>query len=203
MENAVDALYIAGAVLLLLIALTIGISSFSSQVSQIDEIVQADERVDIVTETSGDYVNYISHSDSERVVSVDTIVNTLYRAYKENNTVYINVNIDKTTLEDYGINVVDTTNSSINGQALKRNYYAVFKITTEYNLQNAKERLNQIFYGTTGNNGFYNAIRNKRFKEFIGELYQDDIITNPSESYSSDVSDANRTKVRIITYVEI
>lgn len=68
-----------------------------------------------------------------------------------------------------------------------------FKITTEYNLQNAKEKLNQ----TLGNGGLYNYLREKKFKEYIGELYQNDIGGAPT-----GVSDANKTKIRIITYVE-
>lgn len=68
-----------------------------------------------------------------------------------------------------------------------------FKITTEYNLQNAKVKLNQ----TLGNGGLYNYLREKKFKEYIGELYQNDIGGAPT-----GVSDANKTKIRIITYVE-
>ena len=227
MENAVDAIYIAGAVVLLLIALTIGISSFSTQIAQIDEIVEADERVDIVTEETGEFVNYISHSDSERIVSVDTIVNTLYRSYKENYTVYIKLkNSSFTSIKNrdkYSENIIKakktTTVTKSDGSSENiiniNDDLLVFKITTEYNLQNAKEKLNHMFSDISPENpngaNLYNVLKGdpshkKRYKEYIGELYQDDITTNPGESMTEDqkkVSDYNKTKVRIITYVEI
>ena len=222
MENAVDAIYIAGAVLLLLVALTIGISSFSTQVSQIDEIVQADERVDIATDATGQFVNYISHSDSERVVSVDTIVNTLYRAYKENYTVYIKLNdYSHVKNSDKYVTKAKKTTTVIQSDGTPKNIInindkiLVFKITTEYNLQNAKEKLNNILADVSGENpngaDLYNVLKsdsshNKRYTEYIGELYQNDITSNAGDHMSNEqkkVSDYNKTKVRIITYIEI
>ena len=222
MENAVDAIYIAGAVLLLLVALTVGISSFSTQVSQIDEIVQADERVDIATEGTGNFVNYISHSDTTRVVSVDTIVNTLYRSYKENYTVYIKLNSyaslkneDKYVTKAQKTTTVTQSDGTQKNIINKDDEILVFKITTEYNLQNAKEKLNNMLADQSHKNpegaNLYNVLKsdashNKQYSEYIGELYQNDIASTPGEAWPTDkdkVSDYNKTKVRIITYVEI
>lgn len=96
MENATDALYIGFAMLIFVVALSICISSFSTQISQIDEIVLADERLDTSTRVNAagetEFMNYISYSKTSREVGVETIVNTLYRSYKENYIVYLKLN---------------------------------------------------------------------------------------------------------------
>lgn len=227
MENAVDALYIAGAILLLLVALTVGISSFSTQISQIDQIVENDERVDLATDETGNLVNYITYSSEVREVGVETIVNTLYRSYKENYTVYIK-------LKDYSglINTNKDQNKNIKQTAKKDQKYKgvniinegdtilVFKITTEYNLQNAKEKMNSILanaekkekdgkvlYDNRENGmNLYNVIKEKKFTEYIGELYQNDICSEDNIDKETEehkkISDANKTRTRIITYIE-
>ena len=209
MENAVDAIYIAGAVLLMIVALTVSISSFSTQIANVEEIVQADERTDVVETAGGtDFLNYITYNKSTRDVGVETIVNSLYRSYKENYTVYIKfknassyTNVDskiktKATKQQKDIdgNIIINVNDNI----------LVFKITTEYNLQNAKERLNSIFapiHATNNPNGsdLYRKMIGKKFTEYIGTLYQNDI---GSGTRTEEISDANKTIIRIITYVE-
>lgn len=148
MENAVDAIYIAGAVLLMLVALTVGISSFSTQIAKVEEIVQADERLDIVTTTSGttEFLNYITYNKSTRDVGVETIVNSLYRSYKENYTVYIKLK-SYTGISNDIIKTAEKQQKDSNGTTIINvgNKILVFKITTEYNLQNAKEKLDGIF----------------------------------------------------------
>ena len=47
----------------------------------------------------------------------------------------------------------------------------------------------------------YNKMKGKTFTEYIGTLYQDDITSNPYATHE-EISDANKTRVRIITYVE-
>ena len=209
MENAVDAIYIAGAVLLMIVALTVSISSFSTQIASVEEIVQADERLDVVETAGGtDFLNYITYNKSTRDVGVETIVNSLYRSYKENYTVYIKfknassyTNVDskiktKATKQQKDIdgNIIINVNDNI----------LVFKITTEYNLQNAKERLNSILapiHATNNPNGsdLYRKMIGKKFTEYIGTLYQNDI---GSGTRTEEISDANKTIIRIITYVE-
>lgn len=197
MENATDALYIGFAMLIFVVALSICISSFSTQISKIDEIVLADERLDTATRVNAagetEFMNYISYSETSREVGVETIVNTLYRSYKENYIVYLKLNNYSSVS---GVRIIDLNEAQkYNGNVIIPSGAKVieFKITTEYNLQNAKDKLNEIL----GNGGLYDYLIGKRFKEYIGELYQNDIGGAPT-----GVSDANKTKIRIITYVE-
>lgn len=212
MENAVDAIYIAGAVLLMIVALTVSISSFSTQIAKVEEIVQADERVDVVTTTdvagNTDFLNYITYNKSTRDVGVETIVNSLYRSYKENYTVYIKFkNASSYTGVDSSIKTKATKQQKdIDGNVIINinDNILVFKITTEYNLQNAKEKLDDILapvHATENPNGsnLYKKMVGKKFTEYIGTLYQNDI---GSGTRTEDISDANKTRIRIITYVE-
>lgn len=209
MENAVDALYIAGAILLLLVALTVGISSFSTQISQIDQIIENDERVDLATDETGNLVNYITYSSEVREVGVETIVNSLYRSYKENYTVYIKLkDATRSKLNLYKYN--DILKTSTKEQKYKTttiinvgDNILCFKITTEYNLQNAKEKMNDIMNEKSdGGVGLYKAIESEKFDEYIGEFYQNDIGTGMRDPNMDKVSDANKTKTRIITYIQ-
>lgn len=200
MENATDALYIGFAMLIFVVALSICISSFSTQISKIDEIVLADERLDTATRVNAagetEFMNYISYSETSREVGVETIVNTLYRSYKENYMVYLKLNNYSSFRSVSGVRIITLNKEQkYNGNVIIPNGAEVieFKITTEYNLQNAKDKLNEIL----GNGGLYNYLLGKNFKEYIGELYQNDIGGAPT-----GVSDANKTKIRIITYVE-
>ncbi len=80
MENAVEALKMAGAVLMFLIALTVSIVSFGQARIASDTLLDMQDR-----ET--DYINtdnYYKLTGTERVVGLETIIPTIYRVYHEN-----------------------------------------------------------------------------------------------------------------------
>ena len=81
MENATDALKIAFAAFIFVMALTIAITMFS-QLNYVSQIVLASS--DITSFYSYDEVNYGQRS---RIVGLETIIPTLYKYYKENYTV--------------------------------------------------------------------------------------------------------------------
>ncbi len=81
MENAVDALKIAFAVIVFILALTVAIGMFS-QLNQVSRIVLA----------SSDITQFYEYTtataeQSSRIVGLETIIPTLYKYYKENYTV--------------------------------------------------------------------------------------------------------------------
>ena len=77
MENATDALKMAAAVLVFVMALGIGISSFSQARAAADTLISYTDR-DSVTQYAEDI------GTKTRFVGKETIVPTIYRAYKEN-----------------------------------------------------------------------------------------------------------------------
>ena len=80
MEDAVEALYMAAAVLLLLIALTVSISSFTKAKVQVEEINESETGIDLAQDESGQYINYMSkNNDKNRSVGADTVISSIRR----------------------------------------------------------------------------------------------------------------------------
>lgn len=98
MDNVVEALYMAVSVLIFLLALSLTLSSFSTFRNDLEDLILADERVDAatITDSSGKqtYINYVSGEDERRIVGIETVVNSLYRVYKENYIVVMKLNND-------------------------------------------------------------------------------------------------------------
>ena len=79
MENAVDALKMAGAVLIFVIALSISIVSFGQVRQASDVILNYKDRETVYID--GDY--YYEATGTERTVGLETVIPSIYRAYNE------------------------------------------------------------------------------------------------------------------------
>ena len=66
MENATDALIMAGSVLLLIIALTVTISSLSNLRTQAQDILMERDRLEIAQDSKG-YINYIKNEANKYI----------------------------------------------------------------------------------------------------------------------------------------
>ncbi len=90
MENATDALIMAGQVLIFIVALTVCISSFTELRSNIAEVIQQTETINMAKDGDA-YINYIesNRSHSTRVVGAETVISSMYRSVKEDYVVYI------------------------------------------------------------------------------------------------------------------
>ena len=82
MENAVEALKIAFAVLIFIMALTVSIVSFNSVKSTADAILYMKDEANYY-----EYQEDSGKAAENRIVGLETIVPTLYKYYKENYTV--------------------------------------------------------------------------------------------------------------------
>ena len=89
MENVSDALIMAGQVLIFIIALTVCISSFSTLRAGIDSTISQTETIKFAKDSEG-YINFIQSRDSgaTRIVGAETVVSSMYRAIKEDFTMY-------------------------------------------------------------------------------------------------------------------
>lgn len=88
-DNISDALIMAGAILIFVIALTISMSSFTTMRTQIDQIVELDYKLDLIRDEDGNYMNYHTSESDVRIVGVETVVSSMYRVKKENYVIYI------------------------------------------------------------------------------------------------------------------
>lgn len=196
-DNLSDALLMAGAVLIFVIALTVSMSSFTTMRSQIDEIVQSEEKIDLVTDNSGNYLNYEKASTGKyndvRVVGVETVVSSMYRVAKENYIVYIKL----TNYSDYPSDTITTISDS----QVYKNLNTKSPTELEENLINSGSKIMKIDINGKNSNitallddkGFYEILKGKKFYEFLG-VYQ--------KESGEGVDASNKTTYRVITYVE-
>ena len=196
MENASEALIMAGQIVVFLIALTVCISSFTNVRAEVNRIIGETYQIRMAKDGE-DYVNFIESrkSSSIRVVTSDTVISSIYRAVKENYVIYLKLKdtswIDKNYIKT--INAKTTSNvKDSSGNAIINENDVLIKITvgTETNQEVDKVLRKKDAPGGGGN--LYEKIKDSNFNEYVGE-YQD----------ASNVETENKQTYRIVTYVEI
>lgn len=181
MENAVEALKIAFAVMMLVLALTLSISSFSNASSAVSSIINIRDR-----ETEYTYAE--PSTNLTRTVGVETIVPTMYRAYKENIQIYfLKSNGEPLPLykieDGKNINYIDLMleNFGTSEEAIKH----LDNLLCSKNDCMIEKYKNQHIY----NEGLYEFLSNAQFEEQLGEYYQG--------------TGSSQIKKRVITYKKI
>lgn len=179
MENAVKSLEIVFGVMIFVLALSITISMFGQARQTFQAIVEmreADESY--VTDSEGNYINYININGETRTVSIETVIPMMYRAYKEN----FRIEFYNSALEPLEL-YKDFNGNSINYIDLENENYA--------NVEAANKHLDNIL-----EENLYKNLQGKIFTEKLGEYYLED-----KNGYTEDVADINKTKKRVIIYI--
>lgn len=180
MENGVEALKMAGGMLIFVLAISIAISCFTQAAQAMQRIweeQQAEEAY--VTDENGNYLNYVNFDGGTREVSVETIIPNMYRAYKENFSIYF-YNSNRIPYELYK----NSDNEIIN-------YVDLIKEEAYANEEVAINHLNKLL----DTDGLYERLSGRIFTEYLGEYYQEDI------SGVTDTAEVNKNKKRVIVYV--
>jgi len=186
MENAVDALKIAFAVMMFVMALTLSISSFSNASSAITSITSMRDR-----ETEYTYVK--PSENLTRVVGIETVVTSMYRSFGENIAVYFMEKDGTTPLVLYNdidsngeireMSCIDLSNEGL--QTIEElDIILSGESALEDKPQNVKDRYQQKIIHKKG---LYEFLKGKKFEELLGEYYQGEGTT--------------KIKKRIITYI--
>lgn len=205
MENAADALKMAGAVLLFVLAISVAIVSFGQARETADTILDYKDRETVYIDGN----LYYQATETERTVGLETIIPTIYRAYIENykivfeglkapiytlklsgNTDIKKYTIDletKTTTDGIQINNVALANDEQKSEFLCGILYRDFtksgtqdKFEKKYNVELPRDDISLI-----------NRLKGKKITEYLGVYYQND---------NENVPDVNKTEKRIITY---
>lgn len=190
MENAVEALKIAFAVLMFCGALTLSVSSFSSARSAATTIINMRDR-----ETEYTYVE--PSEDLTRIVGVETIVPSMYRAYKENIEIYFFDESGNPLLLYYKTdNNTGEIEKDKNGNKIEVNYInlELEKFATAKDAIDHLDILLNKSSGYTGKykkqiyytEGLYAFLSKYSFEEKLGEYYKEE--------------GASQYKKRVITY---
>lgn len=217
MENIADALKMAVAVLIFVIALGISISSFSQAKQTAQTLLDyTDREYDML------YVSNVTNT--ERVVGIETIIPTIYRAYKENYKVFF-YNSDGQPLKLYSkrengimvdINYIDLEQETVGSDRNKDNFImallygnkAKLKADdgTDIDFYEFVEELRRNNSGISLNtNGIYDTIKENKFVEKFGVYYQKDLKNEDDNNSGEDTEniktpDVNKTKKRVISY---
>lgn len=201
MENAAQALRMAAAVMIFVLSLTITITSFGEARKTLQTIISSQDRE--VNLRAEDYVSTLTDANgniiTQRTVRAETIVPTIYKAYKENY---------KIVFKGLSRPLYQKASTSVSGDRID-----VYAIDLEKDVvgtnKEKEEFVMALLYGSrypdliekfkkTGiflyNDDFYDTIKGKSFIESLGVYYQDEL------QGQSDVPDANRIKKRVITY---
>ena len=220
MENATDALKIAFAAFVFIMALTIAITMFS-QLNQVSKIV-------VSSSDNTKYYEYKATTDDEktRIVGLESIIPTLYKYYKENYTVLFleangePMNLYKTKMEDTSLWSDYNQELKVVGKYYKNNNnnnpicsFDVEEETARHepwtgSLDDYNENLDAFLSGGTFTykddktkkyeykRGFVEKYYNKKFKETLGE-YTYNLSTKVKDNENSLLK--NRKK-RVIVY---
>ena len=176
MENAVEALKIAFAVMMFVMALSLSIFSLSQANVAVTSIIGLNDR-----ETE---YNYVEPSGNTRIVGVETIVPTMYKAYQENFEIYFLDSSGNPLIIYYETDQAGNRRKDEDGNDIEISYINGSEVFA--NAEEAISHLNQIL-----GEGFYNYLAGAKFKEELGEYYVNDNENTP---------DVNKTKKRVVTY---
>lgn len=185
MENAVDALKIAFAVMVFTMALTLAISTFSQARETSEAILFMNDKTNYYSwEDAENYAeldadgNIIEYK-SQRIVGIDAIIPTLYRYYKENYTVIFDIR-DDSECSFYNVKITTKADGTQDKKWSSRNSTSdniySFDLNSEIQancpwvgtVNDIKKNLDLFLDGTPGYS-FGNESRKVVYKGFIKE----------------------------------
>ena len=205
MENAADALKIAASVFIFVVALSISINAFGEARMTATTILnyQDNEYDYTYVEENTDASGNVS---TERIVGVETVVPSIYKAYRENYKIVFKgldggvYTKDDETGRAQEINTIDLQNEVLGTESQKEQFVNAILYGRKYSEFNTvKTTFENNLRIHLNDEGIYDKIVGRKIKENIGIYYQEEAGLVEDEEDSS-VPDANKTTKRVITY---
>lgn len=198
MENAADALKMAAAVLIFVLALSIIILFFGQVRETADTIIDYRDRE--TQYIDGNY--YYKSIGTERQVGLETIVPSIIRAYLENykivfeglnEPIYTIKLSNGTEIEKYSLDLETNQNTQYKNVVLANDEQkAEFLCGILYhNFKTNESQFNKKFNIKIGQKSLYEQLKNAKVTEYLGVYYQED---------NESVPNVNKIEKRIITY---
>lgn len=205
MENAAEALQMAAAVLVFILALSITIGCFGVARATSQTVIEYSDR-------EFDYTYVTPSLSATREVNVETIIPTIYKAYKENYKIVFE-GIPYLYETDDGLSGskqcwdIDLANGIVLGSETQKEDFIKLllygkdaenrdgSVIDQQQFKNAGIEINSEYLNSYG--GLYGYLKsgNKTFKEELGIYYQEE-----SEGKKDSMPDANKMIKREITY---
>lgn len=215
MENAADALKMAGSILMFVIALSVAITSFSQARATSDIVLSYSDRESSTINGNNNYYYIGNNENTQRKVGVETIIPAIYRASVENYKIKFDFNNDDYWIYKYK----DKDGKEKPTNLIDSELFAQSNISISSD-KDMLEFLNGIIYGVNGTekNAFqkkynveinqiplYNKIKNVSFTETLGMYYQEDleefkIDSIENNNKNQDDLPKKKTVKRVITY---
>ena len=209
MENAADALKMAGSVLLFVIALSVAILAFSQAREAIDVVLKYSDR-ESLTISNDDRFYYLSKSsDKRRYVGKETIIPTIYRAYKEKFKIIFEFPDDYYLFKNSAgekVCKIDLSKQSLGSDLQSRQFLnGIIYGDYEYETGKTQNDYETLFRITPYSMNLYNYLTSKesnyKIEEKLGTYYLEDLKTDPSDTNEkSNVEEVNKQEKRVITY---
>lgn len=221
MENAIDALHMAAAVLIFVVALSISINAFGEVRMTAQTILDSKDK-----EYSYTYVE--DNGTTERIVGLESIVPSIYKAYKENYKIVFRDDDssedandllgddgiyrvrDSTTGNLVGIYKIDLEEEILGSNTQKEQFIMAILYGSRYaEFNTVKDNFQQNLGIYLNNQGIYDKIKDNGagLKENLGIYYQEEVPTDGGAGDpnipESSVPDANKTTKRVITFTKI
>lgn len=205
MENAVDALKMAAAVMIFVLALSVSINAFSEARIASTTLLDYADREFLLGKS--DYYNSDTFGKN-RIVGVETIIPAIYKAYSDERYKLVFLNNNDEPIELYKLK---SNGETINTMGL------VYDVSRGIGVSpsNRKNFIEMILYGKDKykskdgeddtlaslrakidftNEGLYGKINNNSFEESSGVYYQSE------KNGKSNSPEVNKQKIRVITY---
>lgn len=226
MENVVDALKMAGSILLFTIALSVAVLAFSQARETIGTVLQNSDREYLTIEGDERFYYLSDGNDTNRYVGLETIIPAIYRAYKENYRIefdwgsldnyYLFKNINQTTGQEIPdeINYIDLSAQNLSGDEKSRKFVeGILYGVNSSDMDEYKERFNVNLYGNGGSSlqKHLTSILQEGYniREDLGTYYMEDLNGYEETTYNpengqpeqqGEISDNNKTPKRLIRY---
>ena len=226
-DNVADALKMAGSVLLFVLGLSIVFLAYSDARQAIDAVLSHSDRESYVIEEDARYYYLQKNAKTSRVVGKETIIPTIYRAYKENYKIVFEFKDPDYYLfmkNGEKINTIDLQKQSI-GSDLESRQFLDGIIYGKFDYEPGKTKndyIGKFSLSTVGKGDvndkskslFYYIKDTDKITESLGTYYQEDTEESTDKrdersartyeltgTYSpTEVSEANKTEKRVITY---
>lgn len=198
MENATEALKMAAAVLVFVLALSITISAFGEARQSAQIVLEYKDR-DYDNDT---YLNY-NVKTTKRIVGAETIIPSIYKAYKENYKIvfkqangtgmelYKKAKTTANSTDPISICSIDLQKDVLGSDEEKENFIKALLYGSK-NTQIIEDFAKRGII--LQKESFYDKIKEKTFEESLGVYYQEEL------EGQSNAPDANLTQKRVITY---
>lgn len=189
MENAADALQMAAFVLIFVLALSISISAFGEARQSAQIILNYQDR-------EYDYTYVEENGSTQRIVGAETIIPSMYKAYRENYKIVFDTNtISDGLYQKKGKKVysIDLEKEVLGSDAQKEEFIHAILYGAD---QNTREKFRINLGIELNSEGIYDILRGKSFVEKLGVYYQEEI------QGQSNTPDVNKTEKRVITYAD-